>query len=45
VAVSNEETEYDIIHKELMKATMRVFVKSVLDYIQGHLLALGLLDD
>ena len=45
MAVSDEETEYDIIVEQLMKVTMRIFVKSVLDLIQGHLLALGLLND
>ena len=43
--MSDEETEYDIIVEQLMKATMRIFVKSVLDHIQGHLLDLGLLGD
>lgn len=45
MAVSDEETEYDITLEQLMEVAMRVFVKSVLDLIQGYLLALGLLGD
>ena len=45
MAVSDEETEYDITLEQLMEVAMRIFVKSVLDHIQGHLLALGLLGD
>lgn len=45
MTVSDDEAEYGVLFKELMKVVIRVFIESALYHLQGRLLPLILLVD